>query len=472
MKAAIIGNGGRECALANTLLLSKQISRVYLSGENLGVYDPHVRSGFEQVLHGKYSARVKSLGIPWQSREALSDALRREDVEIIVIGPEAPLAAGFADYLIKRGFDVIGPVRKSAKLESSKSYAKAFMKKHGIPTAEFKSFSENELDKAISYGESLKFPVAVKADGLCGGKGVVLCRRKSALRDALQNCLVKKVFGKEGKKVVVEKGLAGKEISFIGLFDGETYFGFPPATDYKRLKDKNEGHNTGGMGCIAPSPYATEEVVADFEENILSPFIEGVKAEGLDYCGFIYFGCMLTRDGLKLLEFNVRMGDPEAQAVLPLLKGDLSRLLKLTVERRLAKARSSFSSESVCTIIMSSAKYPTGKSKPQQIFGLEKIPRINERLAKKEEGEEDIKLLLHPFRMPPVSIFLSGVSLGESGKEPRQKKLRPIYASGGRILAVSARAENLGIARKLAYDAAGNIKFEGMHYRKDIAKMR
>jgi phosphoribosylamine--glycine ligase len=453
-------------------MLSKQVERVYTTEINYGVYDPHIVSGFGQVLEGKYSARVRCVHLQPDQKEELVNAIQREKIDLVVVGPEGPLADGIADYLEKNEIRVIGPVKKSAKLESSKSFAKKFMKKYDIPTAEFRYFAANEFDKALEYGASLPFPVAVKADGLCAGKGVFVCGSKRELRSALDNLMNKQIFGTEGSRVIVEEGLSGKEISFIGLFDGETYLPFPAATDYKRQLDGDKGPNTGGMGAIAPSPFATKEVLDDFNGNILPKFIEGMKTEELEYCGFIYFGCMLTQDGLKVLEFNVRMGDPEAQAILPLIRSDLSALLELCANRRLVRARPIWSNESVVTVVLATEKYPTGKSAPVPIGGLEKIPALNQRIGVKPEGEEDTVLYMHPFRMPPVSVFMSGVTLGEPTKEHEKLGHQPLYASGGRVMAISARAASLSAARKLAYDAVGNVKFKGMQFRKDIAKLR
>ncbi len=472
MNILVVGNGGRECAIANSLMLSKQVTRVFISENNPGVYDSHHDSSFRQVLEGKYSARFKSLNVSPEKKDELVATAIREEINYVVIGPEAPLADGLADSFIKAGINVIGPNKKAAKLEASKEYAKKFMKKFDIPTAEWKSFGVKDISKAEEYAKSIGYPVAVKADGLCAGKGVVLCNDAKNLKAALDSMLVKESFGAAGKKVIIEKGLSGKEISFIGLFDGETYVAFPPATDYKRLKDGDKGPNTGGMGSIAPSPYAIPEVKNDFETNILSRFIEGSKAEELDYCGFIYFGCMLTSEGLKLLEFNVRMGDPEAQAILPLLRSDLARMIELCSMRRLVRARPSWSNENTCTVILANEKYPEGKAAPQPIFGLEKVAFLNERIGVETAGDEETTLTMHPFRMPPVSVFLAAVSKGETVNEHAILGHRTLYSSGGRVLGITARAATLSAARKLAYDAVSNIQFKGMQYRGDIGKVK
>jgi phosphoribosylamine---glycine ligase len=472
MNILVVGNGGRECALANSLMLSKQVTRVFISEPNPGVYDPHHDSSFRQVLEGKYSARFKSLNISPDKKDELIAAALREEVNYVVIGPEVPLADGLSDHFTKAGINVIGPNKKAAKLESSKEFAKKFMKKHEIPTADWKLFTAKDIGKAEEFAKTIGYPVAVKADGLCAGKGVIICNDVKALNSALELMFVKEAFGSAGKKVIIEKGLIGKEISFIGLFDGESYVAFPPATDYKRLKDNDKGPNTGGMGSIAPSPYAIPEVKKDFETNILSRFIEGCKEEEIDYCGFIYFGCILTNDGLKLLEFNVRMGDPEAQAILPLLRSDLARLFELCSMRRLVRARPSWSNESTCTVILASEKYPDGKSSPQAIFGLDKIAALNERIGVETSSEEETTLTMHPFRMPPVSIFLAGVNKGDTVSEHAVLGHRTIYASGGRVLGITARGATLSAARKLAYDAVSNLQFKGMHYRTDIGKVK
>lgn len=471
MKVLIVGGGGRECAFANALLLSKQVEAVYLTAANLGVYDPHLESGFRQIIEGKYSSRYRIVNTPWDDFEAIGALAKREDIELVLVGPEAPLVEGLADFLTGKGIATVGPGKKAAKLEGSKIFAKKFMSKFEIPTAAFRTFTDKEAEKAVEYGASLGYPVVVKADGLCAGKGVIVCNDKRQLKSAVSNMLTKGVFGKAGKKIVVEKGLEGKEISFIGLFDGETFIAFPPATDYKRQLDGNKGPNTGGMGCIAPSPFVTPAVVEEFETDILAKFIDGSKAEELDYCGFIYFGCMLTEEGLKVLEFNVRMGDPECQALMPLLRTDLAKMLKVCTDRRLVRVRAAFTGDHTCTVVMASQNYPDAESEPQPISGLEKIPALNERFMPAED-EEATELLLHPFRLPPVSVFFSGITVGDALKEHKSKGVQPLYASGGRVLSVTARASTLSAARKLAYDGVGNIKFKGAQYRKDIAKLR
>ncbi len=468
MRILVVGNGGRESALANTLLVSPKVTRLYITPENFSVIDPFDRG------------RVYMRDIPATDTEALLKFALSEEIHLTVVGPEAPLALGIVDAFRAEGLRIIGPDKRAAKLESSKTFAKNFMEKYRIPTARAKSFSKYE--DALKYVTGSTFPVVIKADGLAAGKGVVICEDFEHAKEALEQMMVKDVFKGAGKQVLVEDYLAGKEISFFCLFDGKDILEMPPVSDYKRLRDNDEGPNTGGMGCVCPSPYATPEVIEEWRVKIVGPFVSGCLAEGFDYRGFIYFGTIVTDEGLKVLEFNVRHGDPEAQAVMPVLLGDLLELLLAVESGRLAKASAKFSDEATVTVVLASKNYPYASSTPARIEGLERV------YESQLEGDEFPNGTIYR-RLPRVNAFFAGVtkctsfvpeevSSAEGVGESVARSLRPgseraeFIASGGRILSITARGKDLSDARRLAYEVVGNIHFDGMQFRTDIGKLR
>lgn len=468
MKILVVGNGGREAAIANALLLSPKVSRLFITPENFSVIDRFERG------------RVFFKDIPATDIPALLKFALSEEIHLTVVGPEAPLALGIVDAFRAEGLRIIGPDKRSAQLEASKSFAKSFMKKYGIPTARAEVFSE--FDSALRYLEAASYPIVVKADGLAAGKGAIVCADKEHAREALDQLMVKDVFKGAGKIVLIEECLVGKEISFFCFFDGKTTLEMPPVSDYKRLRDGDEGPNTGGMGCICPSPYATPEIIEEWREKIVAPFVRGCQEEGFDYRGIIYFGTIVAEDGLKVLEFNVRHGDPEAQAVIPLLLGDLLNILLAVESGRLSNVEAKFSDEATVTVVLASKNYPFGSSPPARVEGLERIASFN------EEADEFPNGSIYR-RLPRVNVFFAGVtkctefvpesiSHAEGVGEDVMRSLRPgqeregFIASGGRILSISARGKDLSEARRLAYEVVGNIHFDGMQFRTDIGKLR
>jgi phosphoribosylamine--glycine ligase len=449
LRVLVIGNGGRECALASSLLVSPKVTRLVITPPNYGVQDPF---GRDRVLYGEVGAG---------DIDGLLALAQRENITLTVVGPEAPLAAGIVDTFRAKGLRVFGPSREAARLEAEKSFAKEFMRRHGLPTGRAQVFTGYEQAKA--YLAEVGAPVVIKADGLAAGKGVIICRELGEAEKALHELMVEGKHSGAGRKALIEEYLEGPEISFFCLFDGETAFPFPTCSDYKRLLDGNEGPNTGGMGCMCPSPYATPEVMQEWNERILQPFVEGCRKDGLDYRGVVYFGVMVTADGLKLLEFNVRFGDPEAQAMLPLLQCDLLDVLAAAESRTLDRIKCSFSGEATVTVVMATANYPYGKSEPAPIEGLERIDRFNEPA--------------HPYtngsiyrQLPRVNVFFAGVS--HSTEQVGGEEREVLLATGGRVLAVTARGGDLSEARRLAYEAVGNLHFTGAHFRTDIALLR
>ncbi len=443
MRILVVGNGGRECAMANALLLSPKVSELCITPANWGVRDP-----FDEN-------RVRREELNVMDTEGLLRLAVEAGTDLTVVGPEAPLGAGIVDAFRAEGLRIFGPNREAARLESEKSFAKDFMLRHGIPTGQAAIFAD--YDEALKYLASAEYPIVLKADGLTAGKGVIICPDQAVARTALEQIMVEDKFKGAGKKVLVEEHLTGPEISFLCFFDGQTAVPLPPASDYKRLKDGDEGPNTGGMGCMCPSPYATPEVVSAWEEKVLAPFVEGCRKDGLDYRGVIYFGTIVTKDGLKVLEFNVRMGDPEAQAQMPLLESDLAEVLAAVESGTLAPGQCRFSDGATVTVVLASANYPYGSSPPTPIEGLERIAQFN-------TGDDSISDGT-AHRLPRVNVFFAGVS--KSGEEPDT-----LLASGGRVLAVTARGRHLSEARRLAYEAVGNLHFTGAQYRTDIALLR
>ncbi len=472
MKVLVVGNGGRECAIANALLVSPKVTELYITPPNYGVVDPFKRG------------RVYLCNIGATEIDKLVSFAQKEQIHLSVVGPEAPLAAGIVDEFRSRGLRIIGADKASSQLEASKSFAKSFMLKYGIPTAPYEVFDSAE--EALKHLESASYPLVVKADGLAAGKGAIICKSSSDAQDAIDKLMIQDIFKGAGKKVLVEELLKGREVSFFCFFDGEHTVEMPPVTDYKRLKDNDEGPNTGGMGCICPSPFATPDVISDFRRRILEPFIKGCQDEGFDFRGIIYFGTIITNEGIKVLEFNVRHGDPEAQGVMPLLMCDLLDILLAVENRSLDKVEAKFSDEATVTVILASRNYPFGKSPPARIEGLERISSFN------VEEDEYLNGTIYR-RLPRVNVFFAGVSRKErkkEGQKPENKaqdqptldvvKVERVdeaedveyFATGGRVLAITARGKDLSDARRLAYEALGNIHFEGMQYRTDIGKLR
>ena len=463
-RVLVVGNGGRECALASQLLADDLLEKVYITPPNLGVVDLAKPGRTERIGFGFAKP---------DDHQGVLELVEQERIGLVVIGPEAPIVAGLGDKLREAGVLVVAPSAPAAQLEGSKGFAKAFMKRHGIPTAEFRAF--DDYPTARRYLEECPLPVAVKADGLAGGKGVLVTGERKEALDWLEQLMVKGRFGQAGSRVVIEEALSGPEISFHALVDGSRAVLFPTATDYKRLLDGDQGPNTGGMGSIAPSPFAGPEVVEEFRQKILAPFLKGLTEDGLDYRGVAYFGTMLTDQGLRVIEINVRFGDPETQVMLKLLKSPLFPILRAVAQGRLDEVGEvEFYPGSAGIVVMASQGYPFGKSEPVEIFGLDKVGTFNRR-------EAGASAWLDPelsFHTPPVQIVFAGVSLPE-GVEPTPElcydgeQVRATYlASGGRVLGVVARGPDLSRARLLAYQVVNNIHFKGARCRSDIGLIR
>jgi phosphoribosylamine--glycine ligase len=416
MKVLVIGGGGREHALCWKLAQSPRLEKLYCAPGNAGI---------AQV--------AECLPFVAEDFNTLSDFAKTESIGLTVVGPETPLVAGITDHFRERGLAVFGPTKAAAQIEGSKAFAKTFMSKYGIPTAAFGTYKTYR--EAVAALADCTFPVVIKASGLAAGKGVIICPDRLQANEAVKNILLDRRFGEAGSAVVIEEFLEGEEASILVLTDGEGYFCLPASQDHKRLLDGDQGPNTGGMGAYAPAPVINSFLQTTIEEEILKPTLAGLRAEGCTFTGCLYIGVMLTKSGLKVLEYNCRFGDPETQAVLPLFEGDLLDAFMATVEGRVADIKASIHPGAAACVVIASGGYPSLFQKGKPISGLDEIP----------DG---------------VTVFHAG-SRRDDGH---------IVTDGGRVLGVTARADNLQSAVDLAYRGVNAIRFEGMSYRRDIAR--
>jgi phosphoribosylamine--glycine ligase len=363
---------------------------------------------------------------------------QEQRIDLAVVGPEAPLAAGIVDAFQAGGLRVFGPSRAAARLEASKIFAKTFMRQHGIPTADHQIF--NDYDAARGYVEQQDRPLVIKADGLAAGKGVIICDGAAQAVDALRRLMVEREFGAAGATVLIEERLAGPEVSVLAFSDGRTVAPMPPARDHKRIYDGDHGPNTGGMGAYAPVPDLDEAALLDIRRTILQPAIDGMAARGTPYVGVLYAGLMLTPGGMQVLEFNCRLGDPEAEVLLPLLETPLDQVLLACVEGRLDQVQVRWRRGACATVVLAAPGYPGSYPKGLPIAGLDDVGAA--------------------FAPDQLVVFHAGTT-GPAD--------RPV-TSGGRVLAVSGLGDDLDAALAHAYAAAQRIHFEGMYYRRDIGK--
>ena len=418
MRILIIGGGGREHAMAWSISKSPQLEKLFIAPGNAGTAElgTNVPIGVEDF------DSIKKLVID-------------EVINLVLVGPEVPLVAGIVDYFRDdselRDIPVIGPSKAGAALEGSKDFAKIFMKDNEIPTGEFSTFIDYTLAEGYFFLSQLKPPYVLKADGLAAGKGVLIIDDLEEAKRELYS-MVHGKFGKASTRVVIEEHLSGIELSVFVLTDGEGYVIFPEAKDYKRIGEGDTGLNTGGMGAISPVPFADEKFLKKVEERIVKPTIRGLKADGIDYKGFIFIGLMNKNGDPYVIEYNVRMGDPESEVVLPRIKTDFVEILKATAENRLKDLRVEFDERTVATVMMVSGGYPGSYVKGKVISGLDKV-----------NGS---------------IVFHAGTSLAD-GK---------VVTDGGRVIAVSSFGENIKEALEKSYTNAEKIEFEGNYYRRDI----
>jgi phosphoribosylamine---glycine ligase len=419
MNVLVIGGGGREHALVWAVKKSRGIEKVYCSPGNAGIAREAACVSLDLKDHASVAAFVKEKGI-----------------SLTLIGPEAPLVDGLADSLRAAGHRVFGVGKKAAALEGSKVVAKEFMRRHGLPTADYRVFEKGA--EALAYVRSTDYNPTfriVKASGLAAGKGVVVAKSAEEVLSALDDMMVRKVFGAAGDQVVLEETLEGEELSVIALCDGKTLVPLLPTQDHKRALDNDEGPNTGGMGAYGPVPQVSPELWARIESEVCAPFVKGLQVDGLDYRGVIFFGLMLTRQGPKLLEFNVRFGDPETQVILPMIENDWLDLFSAVADGRLGAVELRRRPGAGIVVVMAAHNYPAEPRKGDVIEGLEEAGVV-----------------------PGVTVFHAGTAL----KDGR------VATSGGRVLGVTAVGKDLAEARHNAYAAVEKIRFAGAHFRRDI----
>ena len=419
MKILLLGSGGREHALAWKLAQSSQVEVIYAAPGNPGI---------------ALLPKCRNIALDPENLNAVADYAEKNQIDLTVVGPEAPLVAGIADVFAARGLAVFGPSKAAAQLEGSKAFSKELMAKYNIPTAFFKIC--DNIDEAKAYVKEKGAPIVVKADGLAAGKGVVVAMTEQEALDAIDEMMADHKFGSAGARVVLEEFMEGEEASLLAFTDGKTVVPMIASQDHKRVFDGDKGPNTGGMGTYAPAPVMTDVLRLRATEKILKPVVAAMAKEGMPYKGCLYAGLMIKDGDAKVVEFNCRFGDPETQVVLPLLDGDLAAIMLACASGTLDKAEIGWHDGAAVCVVMASGGYPGSYKKGVEITGLENLA-----------GEKD------------AVVFHAGT------KEADGK----IVTSGGRVLGVTAMAGSIKAARDKAYDAAEKIKFSDAFYRKDIA---
>jgi phosphoribosylamine--glycine ligase len=420
MKVLVVGGGGREHALAWKFSTERSVDEVFCAPGNPGT-----------------SRIATNVDIAATDLDALAALVERERIDLTVVGPELPLDRGIADFFASRGLRIFGPSRQAAQLECSKVFAKNFMARHGIPTARYRVCDDPREAHAIVASGALGFPIVVKADGLAAGKGVVVAPDRSSADDAIRAAMEDRQFGEAGARIVLEECLVGPEVSFFALCDGARASALMSAQDHKRVFDDDEGPNTGGMGAFAPSPLVDHAMQERIMRDVVEPVVAGLAADGSPYRGFLYAGLMLTCDGPRVIEFNVRFGDPEAQVVIPMIDGDLAAHLAAAADGALDGRRMAFRSDPHVGVVLASRGYPASSESGVPIDGLDAA------------AEED-----------DVLVFHAGTS----------KRGHEIVTAGGRVLTVVGRGQEFPRAIARAYAGVSKISFSGMHYRRDIGQ--
>ena len=415
MNILVVGGGGREHAIIQKLKEDRRVETVYALPGNGGIAADAVCLGGSAV------------DIP-----AVAAAAKENSIDFVVVAPDDPLVLGMVDALEAEGFPCFGPRKNAAIIEGSKAFSKDLMKKYGIPTAAYETFTD--MEAALAYVDACPLPAVVKADGLALGKGVLICETREAAREAVRSMMEGRVFGDSGATVVIEEFLTGPEVSVLSFTDGETVVPMVSSMDHKRALDGDRGLNTGGMGTIAPNPYYTSEIAAECMEKIFLPTIRAMKAEGRPFKGCLYFGLMLTPDGPRVIEYNCRFGDPETQVVLPLLESSLLEIMLAVSGGRLAETEVRFSNKSACCVILASEGYP-------------------------QKYDKGFPITL-PERLADERIYIAGAV--EKGGE--------LLTSGGRVLGAVAVAEKLPAAIDRAYTLADRVHFDNAFCRRDIGQ--
>ena len=419
MRVLVIGSGGREHALAWKLGQSPRVRQIFIAPGNAGTRNVG-----------------QNVDIKVSEIDRLLSFARQESIDLSVVGPDDALAAGIVDLFEGAGLRIFGPTREAAQLESSKSFAKEFMVRHGIPTARFRvCASPGEANAVLG---DFGYPVAVKADGLALGKGVVIAHDRDEAESAIDGIMVRRRFGEAGRRVVIEEFLSGTECSVHALVDGRSYLLFPTAQDHKQLYDGNLGPNTGGMGAFSPSHRLDAAQLEEIQKTILDPFIEGIQRDNIPFRGLLFPGLMLTKEGPRVLEFNCRFGDPETQVLVPRLKSDILDLLEATMTGSLSAVTADWDLRVALCVVMASAGYPGSYQTGKIVIGLEAVDKL-----------------------PDVAVFHAGTQFRDNR----------VLTSGGRVLGVTAVGATLGAAKRRAYDAAEKIEFDGNYFRRDIGSI-
>ncbi len=418
MKVAVIGGGGREHAIIRKLKENPTITELYALPGNGGI-------GFD----------AQCVDIPATEIDRIVEFAQQKALDFVVVAPDDPLALGLVDRLNAVGIAAFGPTAAAAEIESSKVFSKGLMKKYGIPTARYEVFTD--ADTAAAYiGQAHQFPLVLKADGLALGKGVLICEDKKEALAGVRTIMRERLFGSAGNQMVIEEYLTGPEVSVLAFTDGTTMVPMVSSMDHKRAFDGDAGPNTGGMGTVAPNPFYTPEIAARCEREIFLPTMAAMNAEGRQFRGCLYFGLMLTPDGPKVIEYNCRFGDPETQVVLPLLQSDLLTIMLAVSEGQLAKVPVQFAPGAAACVVLASGGYPQSYRRSLPITGL-------------AEGQ---------LPGTDVIVYHAGTKQAAGG----------LVTAGGRVLGVTATADNLQQAVQRAYEGAAKIRFEGAHYRRDI----
>ena len=419
MKVLIIGSGGREHAIAKSVAKSPRVDKIYCAPGNGGI------------------ARVaECVPIGAMEFERLAAFAKENDVDLTIVGMDDPLVGGIVDVFEAEHLRIFGPRKDAAILEGSKAFSKDLMKKYGIPTAAYENFMD--ADAALAYLETASFPIVLKADGLALGKGVLICNTLEEAQEGVRSIMLDKQFGSAGNCMVIEEFMTGREVSVLSFVDGKTIKTMTSAQDHKRAKDGDQGLNTGGMGTFSPSPFYTKEIDEFCQTHIYQPTVDAMAAEGREFKGVIFFGLMLTKDGPKVLEYNARFGDPEAQVVLPRMKNDMIDVVEACIDGTLHEIDLQFEDNAAVCVVLASDGYPVSYEKGFEIKGLEAFEDA--------EGYE---------------CFHAGTKLSEDGR---------ILTNGGRVLGVTAKGANLKEARANAYRATEWVEFENQYMRHDIGQ--
>ncbi|MCR5222193.1 MAG: phosphoribosylamine--glycine ligase [Lachnospiraceae bacterium] len=417
MKVLVVGSGGREHAIVRQVSRSARVDKIYCAPGNAGIAE-----------------LAQCVPIPVMEFDKIASFAKQEAVDLVIVGPDDPLVGGLVDVLKEAGLRAFGPDKNAAILEGSKAFSKDLMKKYGIPTASYENF--DDPDKALAYLETVKMPIVLKADGLALGKGVLICNTLEEAKEGVASIMVGKQFGSAGNRMVVEEFMTGREVSVLSFCDGRTIRTMTSAQDHKRAHDHDEGLNTGGMGTFSPSPFYTDEIHKICMEKIYLPTVEAMQKEGRPFKGVIFFGLMLTQDGPKVLEYNARFGDPEAQVVLPRMENDILDVIDACIDGTLDQIELKFKDNAAVCVILASEGYPQKYEKGFPIRGLENFKDRND-----------------------IFCFHAGTKFDEQGQ---------VVTNGGRVLGVTALGDDLKTARANAYEAVKLVDFDNAFCRSDI----